>query len=184
MINPEFPKRSEGRRRGGGFSASAFQNQSLSRAGRLGPAQARLRLRPWPLGKLTMVLMMASDTSHVLLLSLGVMVALRWWLSSCKKSISNKIISKVIVKIKIKIFTSTWDASDTSRVLLSSLDIKMVVWQLYTISISKVKEKKDFRKCNRLNYRDTSTQLKSSLPSFLSLAAHLRHPGTRSIYLR
>ena len=74
-----------------------------------------------------MVLMMASDMSHVLLSSLGVMVALRWWLSLCKKSISNKIISKVIVKIKIKIFTSTRDASDVSRVLLSSLDIKMVV---------------------------------------------------------
>ena len=74
-----------------------------------------------------MVLMMASDTSRVLLLSLGVMVALRSWLSSCKKSISNKIISKVIVKIKIKIFTSTRDVSDASRVLLSSLDIKMVV---------------------------------------------------------
>ena len=47
-----------------------------------------------------MVLMMVSDTSRVLLSSLGVMVVLRWWLSSCKKFISNKIISKVIVLSK------------------------------------------------------------------------------------
>ena len=35
------------------FTASAFQNWSLSRAHRLGPAQARPRLRPQPVGNLS-----------------------------------------------------------------------------------------------------------------------------------